>query len=421
MSVPAQKVCFVVMGFGKKTDPESGRTLDLNATYDAIIRPAVEAENLRCIRADEIIHSGIIDTEMYEMLFRADLVIADISTGNVNSVYELGVRHALRPNSTIIMKEEDGRLYFDLSHVSTFHYRHLGEDIGAKEATRAKRALQILITQTLAASTPDSPVYTYLPNLLQPRLTTAQYETLLDETEEYQETFSEHVKVGNQAMRDSRFSDAARAFSAADKMKSNDAHVIQQLALATYKSKSPSELSALINGLKILDQLKPAQSNDPETLGISGAIHKRLWLLTNDHAQLDLAITFYGRGFDIRRDYYNGENLATCYDYRRQVQSSEDEALFDQMSARKTREAIVEILSGIVDSDSFSERSDKKWLYATFANCLYALGDDESGNRYEMLFHSESPADWEILTYEDGKNAVQSLGDKHRPFIDAPR
>lgn len=99
-------------GVWKKTDFESGRTLDLDATYESIIQPAVASQNIRCIRAGEIVHSGVIDTEMYEMLLRADLVIADISTGNVNAVYELGVRHALRPNSTIIMAEDEGRLYF---------------------------------------------------------------------------------------------------------------------------------------------------------------------------------------------------------------------------------------------------------------------------------------------------------------------
>ena len=71
MNAELQKVCFVVMGFGKKTDYESGRTLDLDATYEAIIKPAVEAANLRCIRADEVIHSGLIDAPMYEMLLRA--------------------------------------------------------------------------------------------------------------------------------------------------------------------------------------------------------------------------------------------------------------------------------------------------------------------------------------------------------------
>ena len=37
-----QKICFVIMGFGKKTEFESGRALDLDATYEEIIQPAVK-------------------------------------------------------------------------------------------------------------------------------------------------------------------------------------------------------------------------------------------------------------------------------------------------------------------------------------------------------------------------------------------
>ena len=46
--------CFVVMGFGKKTYFESGRVLDLDAAYKNMIKPAVEAAKLKCLRADEI-------------------------------------------------------------------------------------------------------------------------------------------------------------------------------------------------------------------------------------------------------------------------------------------------------------------------------------------------------------------------------
>lgn len=55
--------CFVLMGFAKKTDFETGRTLDLNKTYQDIIKPAVEAAGLKCVRADEIVHSRLIDLE----------------------------------------------------------------------------------------------------------------------------------------------------------------------------------------------------------------------------------------------------------------------------------------------------------------------------------------------------------------------
>ena len=38
------KTCFVVMGFGEKTDYQTGRKLNLDASYRNLIKPAVEAE-----------------------------------------------------------------------------------------------------------------------------------------------------------------------------------------------------------------------------------------------------------------------------------------------------------------------------------------------------------------------------------------
>ena len=409
MNAELQKVCFVVMGFGKKTDYESGRTLDLDATYEAIIKPAVEAANLRCIRADEVIHSGLIDAPMYEMLLRADLVVADISTGNANAVYELGVRHALRPNSTIIMKESKGRLYFDLNHVSTFQYEHLGEDIGAREASRAKRDLELLIKQVIISSLPDSPVYSFLPNLRQPILSTEQYRDLLDETEEFQEHLSGLIQAGAGYVKNSSFDEAIKAFATANQMKPNDPYIIQQLTLATYKSKKPSEISALISALMLIDQLSPNDSNDPETLGITGAIYKRLWTATNDPVQLDLAIQHYGRGFEIRRDYYNGENFALCHDYRSSLQEGSDDSIYDRISAKKVRESIIHTLSNLVNSPSFEDRSDKRWIFASLANCCFGVMDSESGTKYEELFFAENPAAWEIDTYQVNKTQMLEL------------
>src|SRR5215471_2937990 len=57
----ARKTCFVIMGFGKKVDFETGKTFDLDMTYQNLIKPAVEAANVECIRADEITHAGVID------------------------------------------------------------------------------------------------------------------------------------------------------------------------------------------------------------------------------------------------------------------------------------------------------------------------------------------------------------------------
>lgn len=405
-----RKICFVVMGFGKKTDYESGRTLDLDASYEAIIRPAVELAGLRCIRADEVTHSGVIDVEMYELLLRADLVVADISTGNPNAIYELGVRHALCPNSTIVMKEEAGRLYFDLDHVSTFHYRHLGEDIGAREAGRAVRDLLPLINAALSSSKPDSPVYTFLPRLRRPMLSEEKFAELVDEMEAEQNRFTDLMRKAEQLASMSDHFGAAVAFREASNLKPNDPFIIQQLALAIYKAAKPDPVSALIEGIKIIASLDPDQSNDPETRGISGAMHKRLWLATHQPAHLDKAIRHYRRGFEVRGDYYNGENLAACYDMRADLQINPDEALFDRMSARKAREDIVANLEYLLMDPASAERGDLKWIHATLANCLFALGNNDAASIHELKFRALTPALWEVATFEDGRTRALVTG-----------
>src|SRR5438270_11861822 len=98
-----KKKCFVVMGFGEKTDLATGRTLDLDKTYRIIIKKAVEEAGLECIRADDIKHSGLIDVPMCELLLEADIVVGDLSTANANAIYALRVRHPLRPHTTIVM------------------------------------------------------------------------------------------------------------------------------------------------------------------------------------------------------------------------------------------------------------------------------------------------------------------------------
>ncbi|UTH49559.1 hypothetical protein KBW81_07350 [Loktanella salsilacus] len=410
--MPDEKICFVVMGFGKKTDFESGRTLDLDATYEAIIQPAVEENGLRCIRANEILHSGVIDTKMYEMLLRADLVIADISTGNVNAVYELGVRHALRPKSTIVMKESVGRLHFDLNHVNTFQYDHMGDDIGHREAVRAKAELSTLIKASLAETSPDSPVYTFIPTLRNPLLSDEEYEALLNRAEELEETYVAHIERAETAAKDSKHLEAAKYFGLALKMSPGDSYLVQQLALHTYKSKYPSAWLSLVKAAGVLEALSPKHSNDAETLGIAGAIHKNMWFLNDDIETLNLALSFYERGFDLRGDYYNGENAATCFQIRSEVQDDSREALFDRMSARKIRAELVVHWESVVLDDEFDQRSDQMWIFATLANCLFALGETDKASEYEKLFIAEEPAQWALETYASGKEFALSGLDK---------
>jgi len=421
-----KKTCFVVMGFGKKVDYDGDRprTLDLDASYEAIIKPAVSACGLECVRADEIMHSGIIDKAMYEMLLRADVVIADISTANPNALYELGVRHALRPSTTVVMKEQDGKFLFDLNHVNTLQYKHLGDDIGAKEAKAKTAALTALIQKLLENPKDDSPVYTFLQGLKGPMLTGEQLETMVATVKAESDSLSQALDIARRAAAESQSAvardhfqqaydiqlSARRASAGIDSLP--DPYIIQQLALHTYKAKpgNAAEPAALNAAERIIEQLKPSLSTDPETLGIAGAIQKRLYQATREGAHLDAAIEFYGRGFEVKRDYYNGENYALCLEWRADVASTPGDATYDRMTAHKVRQRIVDSLTLELADPQLGERPDHHWMLASMANALYALGRD--GSVQEAQFRARKPAQREIETFEEGKHAALALAQR---------
>src|SRR6201986_963875 len=168
-----QRTCFVVMGFGTKTDYPNGRTLDLDKSYHNLIKPAFEAAGLKCIRADEITHSVSIDEKMYQQLMEADLVVADLSTSNSNAFYELGVRHALRPYTTIIIADNKLQYPFDVNHIAIRQYEHLGTDIGYSEVMRFQKILRDAIQEILSRNPEpehDSPVYQFIRGLRRPEV-----------------------------------------------------------------------------------------------------------------------------------------------------------------------------------------------------------------------------------------------------------
>ena len=49
-----KQTCFVVMGYGKKMDYATGKTVDLDKVYKTIIQPVVVSSGYRCVRGDEV-------------------------------------------------------------------------------------------------------------------------------------------------------------------------------------------------------------------------------------------------------------------------------------------------------------------------------------------------------------------------------
>src|SRR5258708_5884420 len=160
--------CFVIMGYGNKTDFKQNKSFDLDKTYRNIIKPAVREAGFTCELADEVQHGGFIEVRMYERLLMADLVIGDVSTANINAFFELGVRYALRPRTTIVMAERNFEMGFDMGHVVIRRYEHLGPGIDYDEVERVKEELTEACRKIPQTEQIDSPVYTFLTDLVAP-------------------------------------------------------------------------------------------------------------------------------------------------------------------------------------------------------------------------------------------------------------
>jgi len=405
-----KKRCFVVMGYGEKTDHTTGRKLNLDKTYEHIIKPVVELIGLECKRADEIVHSGIIDVPMYEHLLKADVVIADLSTYNSNAIYELGVRHALKPHTTVVIAERDFKYPFDLNHTVIRNYKHLGEDIGCSEASRFKEELKGAIAEILEAPKIDSPVYTYLNLLTPPSFNETDLENFKPiNMPQEEETLKSILELAKRSMDEEKdFVKAKNLFLLASQIDSKNEYIIQKLTLATYKNPDGDKLENLMEALKIIEALKPKKSNDPETLGLTGAIYKRLWDETGKGEFLTKSILFYERGFYIKQDYYNGINLGFLLNLRATLAKDINDYITDFTLAKRVRARVIEICNELSEKD-FEERSDQYWILATLEEAYFGLGDKEKYEEYRKQASKVFTASWERETTEEQIKKLQSL------------
>src|SRR3954451_11612199 len=160
-------LCFVVMPFGTKPDGQGG-SVDFDAVYEQLLRPAIVEAELEPLRADEEVVGGLIHKPMFERLILADYAVVDLTTANANVFYELGVRHAVRPYSTVLVGADVRRAPFDVAPTRIRPYRLDGSGRPAEpDADRA--ALTAALRDARAAST-DSPVFQLVDELPRPQI-----------------------------------------------------------------------------------------------------------------------------------------------------------------------------------------------------------------------------------------------------------
>jgi len=449
-----KKRCFVVMGFGTKTDYATGRKLDLNKSYRLLIKPVVEEKGLECIRADEIRHAGTIDLPMYQELLQADVVIADLSTANVNAFYELGIRHALRPRTTIVISENKLAYPFDLNHINITSYTHLGEGIEYEEVERFRKVLGEILQTVLDKEIPDSPVYTYLDRLTPPTLEEeiekavekqkakdgAAPSAAASRRKDENKTLALLIEQGEEAIDNKEYVKGRKLFESAILIGKNDdenavsikdSYLIHRLVLATYKSEKPDPITALKDALQLLDQLDLDHTNDPETVTLAGAIEKKFFELGLGDEHISNSILLFERGFFLLNNRYNGINLAYVMNCRANsaLSPTKEEKIADLIFANRARKRVLMICDNDwnevlkreeretkemeANEDFMKQRAlnteRKFWIYANRAEACFGLGMfDEFKKARDAAMALEHKA-WMVESFNDQVERLRKL------------
>ncbi|MET0514491.1 MAG: TRAFs-binding domain-containing protein [Nitrospiraceae bacterium] len=345
----SRPLCFVLMPFGKKPDI-AGSIIDFDAVYQSLIIPAIVEAGLEPLRADEEMTGGIIHKPMYERLILCDYAVADLTTANANVFYELGLRHAVRPWSTVLLFAEGGRLPFDVAPLRAMPYRltpgGVPQDVDVTKAALVKRlveARRAALEDAKAAT--DSPIYQLVENF--PDIDHTKTDVFRERAR-----YSTELKTRLAAAR-KQGAEALRAVEA-DLGNLNDAEsgVVIDLFLS-YRSanawadmiglveKMPRPLAATVmvqeqlgfalnragrgeEAETVLTELLARRGPSSETYGILGRVYKDRWEAAAKAGNkplarglLEKAVNAYLRGFEADwRDAYPGVNAVTLMELK---------------------------------------------------------------------------------------------------------
>jgi hypothetical protein len=126
--------CFVVMPFHALYEAE----------YDRVIRPAIQALGLTCVRGDEIYGHQAIIHDIWQSIRRARLVVAELSERNPNVMYEIGLAHALGKPIVLLTRNEDD-VPFDLKALRYLYYDINNPDWGENLRSELSKKVQNIL------------------------------------------------------------------------------------------------------------------------------------------------------------------------------------------------------------------------------------------------------------------------------------
>lgn len=180
--------------------------------------------------------------------------------------------------------------------------------------------------------------------------------------------------------------------------------VAHKLALSTYKDPDVQLDWKYEQALRTLQAADPlGTTTNQETLGLAGAIYKKLWEYTGRESQLETSLAFYRRGYQqgVRSDFgYTAINAALALDVLADLETLEGQPSHGEggtaekrrEEARRIREEIIQELVPIADELLLSTW----WFPVTIGEAYFGLERYDEAEPWLLRARDlEGVADWE--------------------------
>jgi tetratricopeptide (TPR) repeat protein len=326
------------MPFGVKPDGRGG-SIDFDAVYEELIAPAIARAKLQPLRADQELVGGVVHKPMFERLILSDYAVADLTTANANVFYELGVRHAVRPYSTVLVAADLGSVPFDLAPERVRRYTLDARGSPAASSEELQRLVDALEDARQAST--DSPVFQLVDDLPTPEIDREKTDVFRDQaaySASAKRRLADARAQGLDALRDVEgelgpledveagividllisyralrsWEDMIRLAERMPRPLAQTVLVREQLGFALNRTGRSEEAEAVLRA--VLKQRGPSS----ETYGLLGRVYKDRWAAERAHSLarargfLKQAIDAYRAGFETDwRDAYPGVNAVT--------------------------------------------------------------------------------------------------------------
>jgi tetratricopeptide (TPR) repeat protein len=368
--------CFVITSFGEKENlndikaqhkagtKNPAQTINFNKIYEELVKPAIIKAGLEPLIELEEKSFGSIHKTMYEKIILCEFCVADLTNFNPNVYYELGMRYAVKPFTTIpIIASSHFPLPFDVGPDRTFAYQ-VDKDFNLSNKKKDIDTLAGILKNAKNTRSTDSPLYDMINGIAFQNSVAHEKTDVFRDKVSYDESIKKELAYARTVTDDDKSKIKAKRIEAINKvvdkykpLENIETAVLIDIMISYRNIEAFDEMLEFIrhlpryvfetvmvqeqfafvlnrNGSKkkpvyevmikeaedALRKLEDEGKASSESYGIWGRIHKDMFeraykssSLGKAKVQLKKALKYYEKGFESDpRDAYPGVNYVTC-------------------------------------------------------------------------------------------------------------